>query len=63
MLLYDGSNEYTPSQDLKYLKFYKITDEWLDFFVSCRLGNGHHTISALDTLKFIESRKEYEEER
>ena len=95
--------EYTPNRDLKYLRFHKITDEWLDFVTSCRLGNGHsydivegpradetifnyvqnfvdgkisrsafwklakynhptyqisfHTISALDTLEFIESRE------
>ena len=32
---------YTPNDTLKVLKFPKMTEEWLDFIVSCRLGNPH----------------------
>ena len=33
--------EYTPNADLKVLKFEKMTEEWLDFIVACRLGKSH----------------------
>ncbi len=33
--------EYTPDPSLRYLKFEDMTEEWLDFIVSCRLGNPH----------------------
>lgn len=33
--------EYTPDSSLRYLKFEDMTEEWLDFIVSCRLGNPH----------------------
>lgn len=32
---------YTPNDSLKVLKFPKMTEEWLDFIVSCRLGKPH----------------------
>ncbi len=32
---------YTPNDSLKVLKFSEMTEEWLDFIVSCRLGNPH----------------------
>lgn len=43
---FDGTgimNEYiyTPDKSLKILKFPEMTEEWLDFIVSCRLGNPH----------------------
>ncbi len=43
---YTGSgimNEYlyTPNEELKQLSFQTMTEEWLDFIVSCRLGNSH----------------------
>ncbi|MFI3208251.1 MAG: DUF3990 domain-containing protein [Eubacteriales bacterium] len=43
---YTGSgiiNEYlyTPNEDLRILSFPDMTEEWLDFIVSCRLGNSH----------------------
>lgn len=98
---YLNSYEYTPNENLKYLVFEKMTEEWLDFIVACRSGKSHdydivegpmaddtiynyiqnyidgkisreafwelakfsypthqisfHTISALDTLKFVGS--------
>lgn len=33
--------EYTPNPELKTLTFEKMTEEWLDFIVSCRTGTGH----------------------
>lgn len=43
---YTGSgviNEYiyTPNDNLRILSFTDMTEEWLDFIVSCRLGNSH----------------------
>lgn len=43
---YTGSgiiNEYiyTPNDSLKILSFPNMTEEWLDFIVSCRLGHSH----------------------
>ena len=32
---------YTPSEKLRYLIFPEMTEEWLDFIVSCRSGNSH----------------------
>ena len=32
---------YIPNPALKYLKFERITDEWLDFIVACRAGKVH----------------------
>lgn len=32
---------YTPNDSLKILCFEAMTEEWLDFIVSCRLGNSH----------------------
>ncbi len=36
-------NEYSyiPNKDLNVLKFEEMTEEWLDFIVSCRLGKSH----------------------
>ena len=36
-------NEYSNSENnaLRILKFPEMTEEWLDFIVSCRLGNPH----------------------
>ena len=36
-------NEYSYSENnaLRILKFSEMTEEWLDFIVSCRLGNPH----------------------
>lgn len=33
--------EYIPNPDLKILKFEEMTEEWLDFIVTCRLGKAH----------------------
>lgn len=43
---FDGAgimNEYiyTPNESMKILKFSEMTEEWLDFIVSCRLGQSH----------------------
>lgn len=35
---YVNSYDYIPNPALKYLKFEKMTDEWLDFIVACRTG-------------------------
>lgn len=32
---------YEPNSHLKVLSFQEMTEEWLDFIVSCRLGNPH----------------------
>ena len=32
---------YVPDDTLKILKFSEMSEEWLDFIVSCRLGNPH----------------------
>ena len=32
---------YVPDDTLKILKFPEMTEEWLDFIVSCRLGKPH----------------------
>ena len=36
-------NEYTyqPSHSLNILTFPEMSEEWLDFIISCRLGNAH----------------------
>lgn len=33
--------DYKPKDNLKILKFITMTDEWLDFIASCRMGNTH----------------------
>ena len=33
--------EYKENAELRRLRFEKMTDEWLDFIVSCRNGNAH----------------------
>jgi hypothetical protein len=33
--------EYTPDENLKMLVFKEMTEEWLDFIVSCRSGGKH----------------------
>lgn len=33
--------EYKENAKLRILRFEKMTDEWLDFIVSCRNGNAH----------------------
>lgn len=33
--------EYTPNSKMNILKFDKMTEEWLDFIVACRLGKAH----------------------
>jgi len=38
---YVNRYEYTPNENLKYLKFERMTEEWLDFIVACRLGKSH----------------------
>lgn len=32
---------YAPDENLKMLIFSEMTEEWLDFIVSCRLGRSH----------------------
>lgn len=32
---------YTPSSQLKFLKFETMTEAWLDFVIDCRLGKHH----------------------
>ncbi len=34
--------QYTPNESLNKLTFPKMTEEWLDFVVQCRLGNAHN---------------------
>lgn len=38
---YISTYEYTENPDLKMLYFETMTEEWLDFIVSCRTGNPH----------------------
>lgn len=38
---YINSYEYTINNNLKILKFEKMTEEWLDFIVDCRSGKSH----------------------
>lgn len=38
---YVNEYEFSPTPDLKYLKFDEMTEEWLDFIVDCRLGKRH----------------------
>lgn len=38
---YVNRYEYCPTGDLNILKFDAMTEEWLDFIVACRLGQGH----------------------
>lgn len=33
--------QYEPDQNLRVLKFPEMTEEWLDFITSCRLGHSH----------------------
>lgn len=33
--------EYVPNNELRMLKFEKMTEEWLDFIVACRSGKAH----------------------
>ena len=33
--------EYCPDNNLKMLKFEKMTEEWLDFIAACRVGRAH----------------------
>ena len=33
--------EYHPNENLKMLKFEKMTEEWLDFIAACRIGKAH----------------------
>ena len=34
--------EYCPDNNLKMLKFEKMTEEWLDFIAACRVGRAHN---------------------
>ena len=38
---YIDKYEYTENTELKILKFEKMTEEWLDFIISCRNGQAH----------------------
>lgn len=38
---YINRYEYVPNEQLKYLKFEDMTEEWLDFIAACRLGKPH----------------------
>lgn len=38
---YINKYEYTENTELKILKFEKMTEEWLDFIISCRNGKSH----------------------
>ena len=38
---YLNKYEYIPNEKIKYLKFDKMTEEWLDFIVACRSGIPH----------------------
>lgn len=38
---YINKYEYTENQRLNILKFDKMTEEWLDFIISCRKGQAH----------------------
>lgn len=39
---YINMYEYIPNDELKYLIFDKMTEEWLDFVVACRNGVAHN---------------------
>lgn len=106
---YLNSYEYTPNDNLNYLVFEEMTEEWLDFITACRNGESHgydivegpmaddaiynyiqnyidgkisraafwelakfnhpthqisfHTLSALETLKYLGSEKIYGEKK
>ena len=38
---YLNKYEYIPNEKIKYLKFDKMTEEWLDFIINCRHGVPH----------------------
>ena len=38
---YVNCYEYIPDKKLKYLIFEEMTEEWLDFIISCRSGQDH----------------------
>lgn len=38
---YINKYEYTENTELKILRFEKMTEEWLDFIISCRNGQSH----------------------
>ena len=38
---YINRYEYTENTELKILRFEKMTEEWLDFIISCRSGQAH----------------------
>ena len=38
---YLNEYSYTPDDSLKVKRFPEMTEEWLDFIVSCRLGHSH----------------------
>ena len=33
---------YVPNEQLRYLKFKDMTEEWLDFIIDCRSGKSHN---------------------
>lgn len=47
---YVNKYNYIPNPALKYLKFERITDEWLDFIVACRAGKVHTYVILLKDL-------------
>lgn len=38
---YLNEYKYTPNETFKIKRFPKMSEEWLDFIASCRLGNSH----------------------
>lgn len=38
---YINKYDYSYNDNLKYLKFDDMTEEWLDFVVACRMGKSH----------------------
>lgn len=38
---YLNEYEYTPNENLRIKRFPQMTEEWLDFIVSCRMGQPH----------------------
>ena len=52
---YINRYEYTENTELKILKFEKMTEEWLDFIISCRSGQAHQYDIVKDQWQMIRS--------
>lgn len=50
---YINKYDYTPNENLNYLIFEEMTEEWLDFIVACRQGNPTNMILWRDRWQMI----------